>query len=459
MKGGVVERFEEEIKEYARSRGVDIVGVAGPDRLSGPPSLDPAYTMKGARSIVSMALPMDVEAIYAFLSKETPTPHNLDQLLGNQRMRSCCEQVAGFIRSRGHRAEVVPPNNTYRRSLDVFSTRPGFSHRFGAIAAGVGAQGWSGNVMTAEHGAAVYLGTVVTEAVLESDPPLNPRHFVDGPCRSCKVCAQTCVACMFEPEGEEYVLLNGELHPRAKRNGLDLCNASCFGLHSISPERTWSTWGKHWIEDWVGRRPSGGKLALRLALMRRGGTTGDATPRYDLIRRNGALLQPRELLDRLPRPGEAMAEDRAGSNRLLMENARATGVLGVERLRDPNVLTCGHCALVCGPTVAETKRRLEALHSGGIVVPGEAPDEMVKVKDYAEALEVMGRRSHRVKRRAMRWDGLQSAWLWHRYYFGFEPRSFFGGIAYGLRLRRAVREGAPGRGLRSAAGRGDGKID
>jgi hypothetical protein len=37
-------------------------------------------------------------------------------------------------------------------------------------------------------------------------------------------------------------------------------------------------------------------------------------------------------------------------------------------------------------------------------------------------------------------DGLRSALLWHRYYFGFEPRSFFGGIAYRLRLKRVVRE-------------------
>ena len=50
--------LEKQIKDFAHSQGVQVVGVAGPDRLDGPPSLDPTYTMKGARSIVSMAVPI-----------------------------------------------------------------------------------------------------------------------------------------------------------------------------------------------------------------------------------------------------------------------------------------------------------------------------------------------------------------------------------------------------------------
>ena len=56
--------LEEKIKDFVRSLGVDLVGLAGPDRLDGPPSLDPTYTLKGARSIVSLVLPMDQGAIY-----------------------------------------------------------------------------------------------------------------------------------------------------------------------------------------------------------------------------------------------------------------------------------------------------------------------------------------------------------------------------------------------------------
>ncbi len=62
-------RPEQRIKDYTRSQGVELVGLAGPDRLDGPPSLDPTYTMKGAKSIVSMVMPMDQGAVHDFLGK------------------------------------------------------------------------------------------------------------------------------------------------------------------------------------------------------------------------------------------------------------------------------------------------------------------------------------------------------------------------------------------------------
>jgi ferredoxin len=426
--------LEARIKEFVRDQGVEVVGIAGPGRLDGPPSLDPTYCMKGAKSIVSMAIPMDTSAIYDFLSKRSPTPHNVDQSHGNQRMHRVSQELAGFIAGQGYRAVVVPPNNTYRRSPDIFSTHPSFSHRFGAIASGVGAQGWSGNVMTREYGASVYLGTVLTDALLRSDEALPPRHFVDFNCASCKVCARTCVAGMFESEGEEYVLLNDELHPRARRRNIDLCNASCFGLHALSQDREWTTWGPYWISEWVGRRPGAGRIDVRHKLMRYGGATGDSATRFELIRRTGKTLFPPELMDALPLPDE-LPEDQAERNRILREHAALVGVTG---FADPNVLTCGQCALVCGPTVAETRRRFDALADGGLVVRGAKPGEMVRASTYSEALELRAARP-RLKRSDLVKDQLASMVLWHRRYFGFEPRSIAGGISYQMKLKKALR--------------------
>ena len=145
---------------------------------------------------------MNVEAIYDFLSKKTPVTHNTDQLIANQKIHHIATRLAGYISTLGHRARAVPTNNNYRRSLDVFATHPVFSHRFGAIASGIGAQGMSGNVMTKEYGAAVYLSTVVTDAVLESDPVLPPRYFIDNYCKKCLICDKACPAKMFEIDGK-----------------------------------------------------------------------------------------------------------------------------------------------------------------------------------------------------------------------------------------------------------------
>ena len=46
--------LEEKIKDFSRKAGAKMVGVTRPDRLDGPPSLDPAYELSGAKSIVAL---------------------------------------------------------------------------------------------------------------------------------------------------------------------------------------------------------------------------------------------------------------------------------------------------------------------------------------------------------------------------------------------------------------------
>lgn len=431
--------LEGKIKAFLQEQGVDVAGIAGQDRLDGPPSLDPGYTLRGAKSIVSMVLPMRVAAIDDFLGKRTPVPHNLDQTRGNQRIYRIGARLADYLGTLGHRAAVVPPNNTYRRSPDVYSMHPSFSHRFAAIAAGVGGQGWSGNVMTEAYGAAVYIGTVVTDAALESDPRrYGPRHFIDRMCESCRRCSRVCVSCMFEADGEEYVLLDGRLHPRGRRRDIDLCNTTCFGLHSLSPDRKWTTWGQHWIRNWVENPPHGdGTRGIRKTMLAKGGSVGDSAPRFDIIRRTASRLYPEEMVDRYI---TAHSEDPGEAEELpiLRKWAEALAVVGVERFKDSRVLTCGNCSLICGPTLAETQRRYRLLVRSGLVVPG--PDGvMVNVATYDEAVEMRRKHMPRVSREEMIRDGKDSLALWHRLYFGIEPGSVLRGRIYDLRLRMAVR--------------------
>jgi len=78
-------------------RGVQVVGIAGPDRLDGPPSLDLDYSMKGGRSVISMAVPMNVLALDEFLSKRSPAPHNLDQFINYQRLFKVETELADYL--------------------------------------------------------------------------------------------------------------------------------------------------------------------------------------------------------------------------------------------------------------------------------------------------------------------------------------------------------------------------
>ena len=429
--------LEESIKDFVRAHGVDVVGIAGPERLDGPPSLDLSYTMPGARSVISMALPMDTGAIYDFLCKRSPAPHNLDQFINYQRMQRIGKELADYLVSRGHRAVGVPLSADYRRAIYVFRPRPAFSLRLGAMISGVGAQGWSGNLKTKEYGASVYLGAVLTDAVLESDPTLPVGYFTDGPCAKCKRCVKSCPSRMFEAQEAEYILLNGELHPRGRRNNIDLCHISCFGLHSLSADKRYSNWGLHWIDGWVERQPDPKKqLRVIWDMFKRGLTVGDAWPRFDVLRVVCSKLWPQELLEGIPELDD-FPEDEAERYRILAEFGRRMGVRGIDDYPIPMI--CGQCALVCGPTPEETAERYRALAESGLVVPGPG-GRMTRVDTFEEAREL--RRSYPLEISAYRKgkDALASIVNWHRYYFGFEPRTLIQARSYSRRLQRAVRE-------------------
>ena len=429
---------EDKIKDFAREAGIALVGIAGEGRFDGPPSLDPTYTLKGARAIVSLALPMNVPAIYDFLSKKSHGPHNLEQLKSCQRMHRISRELADYIRVLGYRAVAVAPNNTYRRSLDPFSTRPSFSHRFGAVAAGLGTFGLSGNVVTRQYGAAIYLGTVITDAPLKSDPLPPARDTMDTRCRTCKLCDKSCTLRMFRDDEEEYLLINGELHARGKRDNLDLCNMPCFGLHGISSDKKWTNWGRHWIREYIDRRPDPeGRASIRRMMMREGPASGDGGPRYDVIRRGNSILWPRQSVEDLIPDYENLPGGEEEIARLL---TTAHEHMGVKGLRDPYVLTCGQCSLVCGPDFGETKKRYDMLMTSGYVVPG-ADGRMVHADTYEEARELKAKYHLKLSRRERLKNSGGAFWL--KNYFGFEP----GGEWQGWLYRRKVKKACAAAGL------------
>lgn len=426
--------LESRIKDFARDLGIEVVGIAGPDRLEGPPSLDPSYIMPGAKSAVVFALPMDVPAIYEFLGKKSPTAHNIDQKRMDQIMFWHSKRIADFIQSQGHRAKEVPTNSDYRRSPDVFSTHPSFSFRFAAIAAGIAAQGWSGNVMTDKYGAAIYLSATVTDAVLQSDPALPPRYFIDNYCYKCRVCEKTCPVRMFEAKEEEYVLIAGELHPRGKRRNLDLCNISCFGLHGLSLDKKWTSWGRYWIDEWVEGEPEPeNRRKTRMTLTVEGMKHGTSFLRYELIRRMAMYRWPEEFVRMLPQPKDLPA-DETERKKIQAEYSKK---LGVDGLDDYNVLTCGQCALVCGPTIEETQNRFHLLTESGLVVPGK-DGEMTRVATFEEAMEIRRRYPQKVAANQLIKDTLLSFWQWSSLYLGLQPRSIYQGMVYSKKIKKAL---------------------
>ena len=111
-----------------------------------------------------------------------------------------------------------------------------FSHRYGALAAGIGRLGWSGNLLTREHGALVELGSVLTSATLTADTPIPDNEH---PCDGCKMCSQVCPVDMIHPRESIQVNVAGVTETISSKRPNTCC---CTGYEGLATSRTWSNW-------------------------------------------------------------------------------------------------------------------------------------------------------------------------------------------------------------------------
>jgi hypothetical protein len=170
----------------------------------------------------------------------------------------------------------------------------------------------------------------------------------------------------------------------------------------------------------------------------KGGSVGDSTVRYKLIRSVGYKLHPEEWIDewKIVQRYEDLPQDELEQRKI--QSGLIRKYLGIS-IENTNVLTCGQCALVCGPNIQESAKRLKLLREGGIVVPGKDGRTIV-VRTFEEAQKIREQYPFRISRSRMLSDSLQSAVLWMGYYFGIEPRSIYKNWIYQKKLKHAISE-------------------
>ncbi len=239
--------LEKQIKKIALEEGAALVGIASMDRFAQvPPSGDPAYLLPSAQSVISLAVPFESESLKAFFGKEDWRPFNFDKKAKTQLLFVISDHITSFLKEKGFEALTVDINNNYRPeegvrdATELVSMLPEFSHRYGALAAGLGRLGWSGNLMTPEYGAAVMLGTVLTSAKLESDPLLK-----ENPCDGCKMCVASCPVEMMPGKESVTVTVAGITEEIAKKRAHNRCWIGCSGYHGLSTNGKWSNWSPY----------------------------------------------------------------------------------------------------------------------------------------------------------------------------------------------------------------------
>ena len=240
---------ETRLKSLALSLGADLVGVTTRDLLAdGPPSSDPRYLLPSANSVISFALSLDSDLVQSFNSKKEWRPHCDNRKTIAQTLYTIGDTLTEQLRSEGYEAVNVDLNNNYRPEknaddvTEMVEFHPDFSHRYAALAAGIGRLGWSGNLLTKEYGALVELGSVLTSAILTPD---NPMPDEEHPCDRCKLCSLVCPVEMIQPKASTQVTVAGVTETISRKRPNTCCWIGCTGYEGLAPSGTWSNWSPY----------------------------------------------------------------------------------------------------------------------------------------------------------------------------------------------------------------------
>lgn len=244
--------LENRLRSLAGSYGANLVGITTAERLSSqPPSADPRYLLPSANAVISFAVSLDREHSQDFISKRNWRSHCENRKKVAQALYTIGDMLVEKLCQEGHEAINVDLNNNYRpeeRAADVTEMTefyPEFSHRYAAMAAGIGRLGWSGNLVTKEYGALVELGSVITSADLIADSPIPDQEH---PCDKCRVCSQVCPVEMIQPKTATQVTVAGITETISQKRPNTCCWIGCTGYEGLASSAAWSNWSPYRLE-------------------------------------------------------------------------------------------------------------------------------------------------------------------------------------------------------------------
>ena len=314
-----MEELTQHVKDLVECLGGVAVGIATTKTLEGgPPSSDLRYVLPEARSAIVFATPLDQGFIEPFLKKEDHHSHALNNVRTNTLVSGIAFEVANFLTQIGHPSVPQASNFVYRKDAQHSpkSEKPPIAHRYLAVRSGVGYFGYSGNVITKEHGAAIILGSVVTVAELI---PTHPLFAEDNYCDECRLCQAVCASGYMSQDEKITITLGGVDFSHCKKRDHLRCDYVCGGFTGLHRSGKWSTWSP-------GRFPIPEKDEDFRAVIRK------AAKAYV----------------KKPKP-------KGGFYHFLMPGYRIEN-------------TCGNCQLVCHPDKKIRKRRYKMLVESGVVV-------------------------------------------------------------------------------------------
>ncbi|MHA1803232.1 MAG: hypothetical protein ACTSU4_01725 [Promethearchaeota archaeon] len=373
--------LEDQIKSLALKEGADLVGICEAAPLSNKIFSDASFLLKDAQSIISIAISQDQKSIEKYLSKQDRADFCIKADEITQKLRAIGEKIKILLEQEGFNAFNCNINFDYRnanrnpttyKALDTLVSLidkeksgaelshsekktlsalkkmlkigirknpidfvPEFSHRCAAEAAGLGRIGWSGNLITEKYGARVMLTSVITNATLMPDKPLEKN-----PCLMCKLCEKACQGGFFDKKEEECIQIANMEEKIGKRKSYSYCAVICGGFIGQNRFKEWSTWSPYRFKSY-------------------GLETIDQLPNDDSVDDIYLDIMERAILE-----GGRKAQNVLKLNRTILVGLH-------NKPKEDWIPTCANCQIICGPTMQEKKKSLNLLINGGNIEDGD----------------------------------------------------------------------------------------
>ncbi len=171
-----------EVKELATQLGADLVGIASDGSFaSAPRGHRPGDLLKGARSVIVMAVALPSAALESAPSRE----YSASYMAANDELNGIAFKLAKFLQGKGYRAVQIPASPPY----DLKSNMGDLSHRHAGELAGLGVFGKNSLLLSPKYGSRMRLVSVVTDATLTPD-----KRLEGDLCGDCDKCLQACPA-------------------------------------------------------------------------------------------------------------------------------------------------------------------------------------------------------------------------------------------------------------------------
>jgi len=171
-----------ELKEFTRSCGADMVGVADLALLEGIQT-EPADLLSGFTRAISIGVRLADGVMDQIVDRPTPI-YQQHYFKVNALLDDVALRVAQWLQTAGGRALPIPASQL----LNKAEWTSYISHKAVALASGLGWQGKSLLLVNRDCGPRVRLATVLTDLPLEPDKP------VKNLCARCSECADACPA-------------------------------------------------------------------------------------------------------------------------------------------------------------------------------------------------------------------------------------------------------------------------